>query len=333
MRARRAVSHASALARHACALARHACAVALLAAVPACKPDLGSPASLVIGPRILAVRGVPAEAPPNTPVTWSALAVQPAGTIAAPAIGWSLCLTPKPPAETNAVSSQCLGTPDDAGPAATFMTSIPTDACMLFGPQTPPVKSGQSPIRPRDPDVTGGFYQPVRASLQADDGNDTAFELQRITCPLANAPIDVTRMFTMMYMANQNPTITRVVLDPDGASTILYHGTPPGGPTPVAAGTSTTLELDWPDGNAESYPVWDLASRTLTTHRESMRVSWFATAGAFTLDGSGRGEDEMETFTRNEWKAPETPGPVHMWVVLRDSRGGLDFASVEIQVQ
>jgi hypothetical protein len=312
----------------------HAGALALAAtSVPACKPDLGSPQSLVIGPRILAVRGVPAEAMPGSPVAFDALAVQPAGTIGSPALTWSVCLTPKPPAETNAVSGKCLDTPADAGPAPAFTTTIPTDACMLFGPQTPPVQNGEAPIRPRDPDVTGGFYQPLRSTLEVDDGVDTAFELERITCPLANAPNDVTRSFNMTYVANKNPTIGSVALDPDGAATPLYTASAAAAAaTPVAAGAKMTLELTWPEASAEGYPVWDLAGRTLTTHRESLRVSWFATAGSFALDGTGRSEDELETFARNDWRAPETPGPVHMWVVLRDSRGGVDFASIELQV-
>jgi hypothetical protein len=298
-----------------------------------CKPDFGSPPSLIGGPRVLAVRGTPAEAPPGMAVTFDALAVDASGTITLPGLSWAVCHEPKPPAETNAVSGACLGIPDDAGPAPTFMTSIPADACMLFGPQTPPAKSGQPPIRPRDPDVTGGFYQPVRVAVQAANGSDTAFELQRITCPLAGAPIDVTLTFNMTYTPNQNPAIAAVTLDPDGAVT------PRAGPgvtttATVSPGAKVTLQLTWSDGTAEPYPLWDLATRSLTTKRESLRASWFATDGVFALDTSGRGEDEDATltFTRNDWTAPAGRSSVHFWVVLRDSRGGLDFAAFDVEV-
>jgi hypothetical protein len=308
------------------------CGVLTLAAgVCGCKPDLGSPASLVIGPRILAVRGVPAEAAPGAAVAFDALVVEPSGSVTDPGLSWSFCPTPKPPAEANAVSGACLNAPDDAGPAPAFSAMLPGDGCMLFGPQTPPVQAGQPAIRPRDPDVTGGFYQPLRVRFDASDGSDTAFELERITCLLANAPIDVTRTFNLTYTPNQNPAVDRVTLDPDGTATALTGAGAVAGVT-AAAGMSLTLELAWTAATVESYPVWDLASRTLTTHRESMRVSWFASAGFFSRDTTGRDEQEPETFARNDWTAPTSPGNVHFWVVLRDSRGGLDFGAFDLTV-
>ena len=50
----------------------HLAAIALAVAglLGGCKPDLGSPPSLVTSPRILAVRGTPAEARPRRPGRW-----------------------------------------------------------------------------------------------------------------------------------------------------------------------------------------------------------------------------------------------------------------------
>ncbi|HEY7375968.1 MAG TPA: hypothetical protein VIF57_27660 [Polyangia bacterium] len=312
-------------------VARALAVLAVAAGAAGCKPDLGSPASLVIGPRVLGVRGTPAEADPGTPVAFDVLAVEPDGTIVDPAVGWSFCHTPKPPAEANAVSNACLDTPDDAGPAPSFMAPLPNDGCMTFGPQPPPVKPGQPQIRPRDPDATGGFYQPVRVTLQAATGTDVAFQLQRITCMLANAPIDVTRVYNTTYTKNLNPVIDRVTLDPDNAATPLV-GASAATDVAIAPGATVTLELGWGADVPESYPVWDLASRTLITHRESLRVSWFASDGSFPKDTTGRGEDEMELSARNDWTAPAQPGTIHFWVVLRDSRGGLDFAAFDLTV-
>ncbi|HSS40206.1 MAG TPA: hypothetical protein VLT58_15670, partial [Polyangia bacterium] len=70
----------------------------------------------------------------------------------------------------------------------------------------------------------------------------------------------------------------------------------------------------------------------LLQQRESLRVSWYASAGSFVHDVSGRASDDPETYTQNQWTAPTTPGPVHLWAVLRDNRGGIDFASAEIDV-
>jgi len=308
-----------------------AMSIALAAGAVGCKPDLGSPASLVIGPRVLAVRGTPAEAAPGMSVAFDVLAVGPGGTIVDPPLGWSFCHTPKPPAEANAVSAECIDTPDDAGPASTFMAALPNDGCMTFGPEPPPVQPGQPQIRPRDPDATGGFYQPVRVTLQDAAGTDVAFQLERITCMLANAPVDVSRTFNMTYTSNLNPVIDQVVLDPDGAATSLVGASAATGVT-VASRATVTLQASWLSDVPESYPVWDLASRMLVTHRESLRVSWFASAGSFTKDTTGRGEEEPELFARNDWTAPQESGAVHFWMVLRDSRGGVDFRETTIEV-
>jgi hypothetical protein len=63
-----------------------------------------------------------------------------------------------------------------------------------------------------------------------------------------------------------------------------------------------------------------------------MRVSWYATGGSFLHDVTGRAAEDPETYTQNEWTAPAAPGPVYLWAVLRDNRGGIDFSSAEIDV-
>ncbi|MES1210256.1 MAG: hypothetical protein ABUS79_30325, partial [Pseudomonadota bacterium] len=73
-------------------------AVVGVAGAAGCKPDLGAPPSLVNGPRILGVRGMPAEATPGGMVTYDLLAVDVTGTDQAPDVGWAQCLLPDPPA-------------------------------------------------------------------------------------------------------------------------------------------------------------------------------------------------------------------------------------------
>src|SRR4029079_6047758 len=139
------------------------------------------------------------------------------------------------------------------------------------------------------------------------------------------------RTFNMTYTSNLNPVIDQVVLDPDGAATSLVGASAATGVT-VSSRAPVALQASWLSDVPESYPVWDLASRMLVTHRESLRVSWFASAGSFTKDTTGRGEEEPELFARNDWTAPRESGNAHFWVVLRDSRGGIDFASFDLLV-
>ena len=64
--------------------------------------------------------------------------------------------------------------------------------------------------------------------------------------------------------------------------------------------------------------------------RESLRVSWFTTAGSYAEDRSGRNDDEPESFTENTWTAPDEARVSHLSLVLRDARGGMDFATLAV---
>src|SRR5206468_1568139 len=94
----------------------------------------------------------------------------------------------------------------------------------------------------------------------------------------------------------------------------------------IPAGARVTLASGWSDADSERYVTFDLASQSLADRREAMRVSWFATGGTFDTDRTGRAEEDLATVTENTWTAPSSAAKVHVWIVLRDSRGGLDFA-------
>ncbi len=64
-----------------------------------------------------------------------------------------------------------------------------------------------------------------------------------------------------------------------------------------------------------------------------MVASWYATAGTFEVDRSGRAEDDPATSVDNTWTVPSSQGLVHVWVVLRDSRGGVGWESYTIRIQ
>jgi hypothetical protein len=72
--------------------------------------------------------------------------------------------------------------------------------------------------------------------------------------------------------------------------------------------------------------------QVLVPHRESLDISWYATAGVFADERTGRAETDLQLNTSNSWTAPPTPGVVHAWLVLRDSRGGVDFAGYDLTV-
>lgn len=296
-----------------------------------CKPDLGAPQSLIDGPRMLAVRANPPEARPgDAPVSYDTLLVNVDGTVTGADVGWALCNEPHPPAESNVVSNVCLTIPDETS-GETFVAPVPVEACTNFGPLTS--KPG---ARPADPDTTGGYFQPVRATWRSGAGDSIAFELERILCPLgAIAPNDVAGEYANEYHPNVNPTLAEAVLEPDGAATPIFtagQATAPA-PTSVPAGGLLVFEARWDAAIQETFKVYDLTSHVLVDQTESLRLSWFATGGEFEHERTGRTAAEAASpFTRNLWRAPTTPGPVHVWMVLRDSRGGVDFASAELEV-
>jgi hypothetical protein len=295
---------------------RRAAAVGLVV-LAACKPELGPPDSLVTSVRVLAVRASPPEVKPGDPAGYTALVVSPDGTIAEAPIDWGFCRVPKTLTENNIVSTECLGDAAIApvgGPAPAIGALVPKDACALFGPDTPP-----GGYRPRDPDITGGYFQPVRARL----GGLTAFALERVTCNLPNAAVDVAREFTQRYVANRNPTLAPLTATLAGEAARLDA---------IPAGRRVTFHVAWAPEDAETYVRFEPATQSLEDRREALRVSWFATDGAFDSDRTGSAEDDPATTTDNGWTAPAAAGAVHVWVVLRDSRGGVDFAAYDVIV-
>lgn len=278
---------------------------ALLLVLIGCDDALDQRLAILDQPRVIAVLAEPPEVKPGGAVTYRAVIAGPDGPMQAmPA--WAFCTAPKPPTEDNAVSSACLDSRNLAplGTAASVQAIVPATGCLLFGPETP-----STDFRPRDPDATGGYYQPLRV----DAGDLLAFELTRITCHLPTAPGPVAHAYDVDYVANQNPT-----LDPIAVPALR-------------ADTDVTLTASWPATSAESYLYYDLVGQTLVTRREAMRLSWFATGGALAVDATAVAETDPATQVSTTWHTPAA-GPATLWFVLRDSRGGIAVRSLQVDI-
>lgn len=303
--------------------------VVVVIVVAGCKPDVGRAPSLIVGPEILAVKGEPAEVSPGTSASYSFLLASPAGTVADAQGAWDVCKIPKPPAESNSVASACVKGASGTDIGATFSASVPSDACSLFGPNTPAPKPGEPSLRPRDPDVTGGYYVPVR--LLVDDGlGETlmGFEFERIFCGLSGAPLTAIQEYNTTYKKNSNPVLQGIAMvDAAGVTVDLL-----GAPAVVASGAQVALVATASPDSAESFPVYDSASQTLKQDVETLRLSWFASDGKFEDDRSNL--DIATLVTTNRWTAPQVAASteIPMWLVLRDSRGGVDWVSTSLTV-
>jgi hypothetical protein len=345
---------------------RVALALAALAlSAPSCKPNLDQIVSVVTDPVVLAVRTDPPDAVPGAMVKYSALYVDGSGPIAKAPIDWAYCEARKPLAELGPVNTECLEVSGPwfvpIGDGSPVNAKLPADGCKLFGPDVPPPVMNQPQGRPVDPDSTGGYYEPVR--LLASDGTIT-LERTRLTCGPGGVASDIGVEFSHRYHANTNPVVESLSMvgeGPTGAALVTSDS----GTNGVAAGAHLSLRVAWaqcpttdvckdgvcgPDETSDSCPadctmpkgctgaerfvVFDIGSQSVAVQRESIAVAWYTTPGASVdTDRTGRQSSDDAPTSDNGWHAPSTAGLAHLWVVLRDNRGGVGWAEYAFDVK
>lgn len=319
--------------------------------------------------RVLAIQSSPAQASPGDDVSYRALVASPGGTLGQLDIDWAYCTQPKPVDELNDISVECFVRRGDQvvplGTGPTAKGTIPDDACRQFGPDVPQAAVGQAAGRPTDPDATGGYYQPLRLFVPVPEAGELlALGSTRITCGLPDATRAQLEEYQKKTQPNENPTLAAVELV-RGQSTEPLSTIDAMTLTQVKRREKVLLRASWPScpdksacgddicspgedvqgcpadctdpqgcGGSEPYGYFDPLSRTVRDRHESMRVSWIATAGSFQYDHTGRTESEYKSLsTEDHWTAPDAAGPVDLWVVLRDSRGGVTWGAYRVQVQ
>ena len=291
--------------------------VAAIMVCSACRPTLYDDETLVTTPRLLAVKSEPAEARPGSLVSYTALIAAANTDAGEESPIWDYCSTPKSLTENNAVSAACLDESSlvFAGVGSSITAALPRSSCSDFGPEVP-----RGGYRARDPDGTGGYYQPLRIDLS---GNPPLFHLSRILCQLSNASADASLQYSQEYVPNTNPHLASLEAAAVGVPVALDS---------IQIGQGVTLRASWPAEDSERYAYFDPGSQTVVTRRESMQLAWYASAGSFAATSTGRSENDAETSVTNQWTAPQVPGLVHLWLVLRDSRGGVDYRDYVLTV-
>lgn len=325
-----------------------------------CIPEFDDDLSRVESRRILAVRTVPAEVEPGAEFELEALVADP-GAGGAGSVRWALCVARKKLTELGPVAEACL---DDFGreseallPLAegeTTTARIPQNACSLIGPVAFADSSGVS-ARPIDPDPTGGYY----LSVLAED-EDVALGQVRVSCGAVGLTPEELTKFNAGYRPNENPDLERIVAKVDGRTVVLGDE-----PIEVSSGARVELvavyalcprEAECGDGycsagenqvscaedcrteargcpGAETYLVADASTRSVVSRREGLSLAWFASGGRFAEEQTGQAESDGDgTSTSNVWTAPRNTGPVRLWFVLRDDRGGAAFFSHDLEV-
>lgn len=305
-----------------------------------CVPDLDDDVSLVGDARVLAIVAEPPEAREGGTVRLGVLVAGSAEPGIQPLL--SFCHARKPLSELGPVAPECLedGSPEltPLGRGESVVGVIERDACSVFGPRRPTAEAGQPAGRPVDPDSTGGFYQPVLAALP---GQPSTLGGVRLDCGLPGADRDQLIDYNERHRPNRNPALSSVEVFRDGA----YLGIAEATPLAVSAGVPVELRAVWevcsggPDGmtpaeecgGAEPFVMLDPESLTVVERSEVLIASWYATAGAF--EEPRTGPDGAAPSSLNTWTAPASPGPVELWVVLRDGRGGVGYAMRRFNVE
>lgn len=286
----------------------------LIASAVSCVPELAPDTGTILEPRILAIRGLPAEARPGQDVRYEALLAYPEGT--AGSTSYSYCNLARNAEERTGVSQACL---DGAGivPFGPEPT-IPANACALFGPNTPPSGEGEAPRRPSDPDPSGGYFVPILA--QDETGVVTAsFGFQRVRCDLAGATRDIFEAYEEGYRLNRHPEILQltagdVILSNTGQRTVLI--------------TATEIRITLSLASFEPYVVYSANDSALYDVRETLRVNWYTSAGEF---AASSGSINPETgIARVVFTPPPSFASARLWVVVSDSRGGSAWAEAVV---
>ncbi len=245
---------------------------------------------------VIAIHAEPPEVGPNQTTTLTATAFDPMGRPIV--IDWAACTLP----------------PDSSGaeiPPACFTTAS--------GDGILPIGEGDSvsftmPDLHLDPktaflqhrfDATDGVYLPIRLVVKAGDSTlQAAYGLRYSVLPMP---------------PNRNPIITDIVIagDADG-------GAPDASLTDGLAwdrSSPLTMRAILSPDSAEQYMVVSLDSNgnpVATQKTEVLRVAWFATEGAF--DNEVTGLDRPDTTLTFDATTPA--GPLDVWTVVNDGRGG-----------
>lgn len=340
---------------------------ALAASASGCIPDFETDLSVVKAPQLLAIAASPAEPQPGKSTTLTALVATPPERPASVPT-WGLCLARKPLTELGPVNPDCLEpNPDaatvlDLGAADSVQATLDKDVCKVFGPLRA-AQMGSTPAgRPVDPDVTGGFYQPVVTHL----GGVVSLGAIRIACDQANLDREDAVLFKQQYRPNENPRISELSMWSESAEDAVDLP-PDAKPLAIRAGSSLTLRASWEqcptasecgDGyctanedltscaedcpasgghgctGAEQYVWYNREAHGVEPRREDVSVAWYTSSGHFDNEQTGRPESEASSArsSENVWRVGELRGPATVWIVIRDSRGGQSWEVRQFEV-
>lgn len=328
-----------------------------------CVPQFDDDVGQVEAFRVLAVRSEPAEVEPGGATTLTVLWATPEGeTVEDADVSWGFCTQRKELTEPGPVSPACLSEFGDEdseiviplGTGPVVAATISSSVCRTFGPLSPPSdEEGGGAGRPVDPDLTGGFYQPVLVGQ-----SEGTLGGVRLGCGTPWLPQDQLVIYNQGYRPNEHPAFAGLTRESDDGSEDIADGDV----LTVEVGDEVRLRATWAgcpaqaecgDGlctmgengtncaddcrtdpvgctGAEDYLLADIETRTAVPRTEVVSVAWFTNGGSF--ESSVTDDPDGKDFTENLWTAPAEAGMQTLWLVLRDDRGGVSWRVLPVLV-
>ena len=165
-----------------------------------CAPPLADEPWRVTQRRVVAVLAEPPDAQPGSTVLLRAIIASPEGPVETAEVRWLRCDEQTPFSQNESTGLSCLAHLTTAPPGATTtQVTIPSSACSVFGPDV-----ATASARPRDPDATGGYYQPIGVEL---DGQGS-FAFERLRCNPANVTSQIAQDYRRASRPNTNPVFS-----------------------------------------------------------------------------------------------------------------------------
>ncbi len=297
--------------------------VALVAAVAqvACVPEREETPYQIVNPRVLAVRGIPAEANPGEEVHYEVLVASPDGPSQLD-LELAYCLKARRAEERGGVSESCLqgsgllavGTP----------ATIPANACALFGPNTPPAEEGEPANRPSDTDASGGYQIPVQVS-SVGKVLDPVFGFHRLHCDLAGATRQLFEEYQERYTNNRHPQFASLGWVDDTSGRLQAFSE-----LRVSPGQSVQLQARARADSFEPFVLYSAEDAAILDRKEVLKMNWYVSQGTLRLASETVAQDSVMNAN---WRAPDQEGVVWGWGILTDSRGGQVWQTFRISVE
>lgn len=301
--------------------------LAALVAITGCAPEF-DPYNQVLGFRVLGLRAEPPQLQPEQAATVDALV-----TGAAATYQWSWCPVPGAPGQCAITEDELRALAAEAGfdPEALPAYDLGSEPTAVFAHTIDPellagvcaaIAGAELPEGAPRPECAGSFDVELR--LEVSDGAETIVGVRSLGLIYDEA----------VEVANANPQL-------GGAEIVLVGGDvrmPMGnGEVPTVARSAVyTVEVAVSEAEAELYE--ESQDGEPVTRRETLTISWFFEAGEMKKMRSSflEGTTTLENLRQNEWTAPEAEEAVdrnRFYFVLRDDRGGLDFAAGEVALR